>query len=564
MKKVHYFTLSLLLSFSLVTFAQNAKLQVIHNCADALADSVDVYLNGSLAIDNFAFRTATNYLSLPSGVPHVIGIAPKNSAGYADTLVTFTYTLAPGASYVAVADGLLNAAFYSPFKPFNLELFVGGREAASMPNNTDVLVHHGSTDAPAVDVMEIEAGAGTIVNNINYTEFQGYLELPTADYRLAILDSTSSVKVKSYEAPLNALGLDDSALVVIASGFLNPSMNNNGPAFGLFVALPSGGALIPLPESMARVQVIHNSSDAIADSVDVYINGSKAIDNFAYRTATPFIDLPSEVNVNVGIAPKNSMGYADTLVSFNYSLGSNERYIIVADGLVNTNGGYMPFKPFNLEVYPMGREMANTATNTDVLVHHGSTDAPMVDVQEVGIGAGTIVDDLDYSEFQGYLELPTNDYVLAITDGSGNNIVAGYSAPLASLNLDGEALVVVASGFLDPSMNANGPAFGLYVALAGGGDLVELPAVNNIGIEEKNLISVTGYPNPTNGEFIIPNVETIEAVQITALNGQTTTVNFQLNGNDLILDLQGFANGLYTITVTTKENVIVSKVNLTR
>ena len=255
MKKVHYFTLSLLLSFSLVTFAQNAKLQVIHNCADALADSVDVYLNGSLAIDNFAFRTATNYLSLPSGVPHVIGIAPKNSSGYADTLVTFTYTLAPGASYVAVADGLLNAALYSPFKPFNLELFVGGREAASMPNNTDVLVHHGSTDAPTVDIVEVGVGAGTIVDNLAYTDFQGYLELPVADYAIEVRDETGAVTVAAYEAPLATLGLDGGAAVAVASGFLDPSNNSDGAPFGIFVALPTGGDLIDCTGSVRRRQV---------------------------------------------------------------------------------------------------------------------------------------------------------------------------------------------------------------------------------------------------------------------------------------------------------------------
>jgi len=33
----------------------------------------------------------------------------------------------------------------------------------------------------------------------------------------------------------------------VASGFLNPSNNSNGPAFGLYVALPSGGELVGLP-----------------------------------------------------------------------------------------------------------------------------------------------------------------------------------------------------------------------------------------------------------------------------------------------------------------------------
>jgi hypothetical protein len=41
--------------------------------------------------------------------------------------------------------------------------------------------------------------------------------------------------------------------------------------FGVYVALPSGGNLIPLPLSTAKVQVVHNSADAAAASVDLYV-----------------------------------------------------------------------------------------------------------------------------------------------------------------------------------------------------------------------------------------------------------------------------------------------------
>ncbi len=67
----------------------------------------------------------------------------------------------------------------------------------------------------------------------------------------------------------------------------------------------------------------------------------------------------------------------------------------------------------------MGREEATDMNNTDVLVFHGSTDAPTVDVVEVGVGAGTIVDDMAYGEYDGYLELGTADYRLANKDETG-------------------------------------------------------------------------------------------------------------------------------------------------
>jgi len=70
--------------------------------------------------------------------------------------------------------------------------------------------------------------------------------------------------VATYSAPLAALNLQGNSLVALASGFLNPANNSNGAAFGIWVALPTGGDLIQLPTvnaTPARVQVIHNCSE---------------------------------------------------------------------------------------------------------------------------------------------------------------------------------------------------------------------------------------------------------------------------------------------------------------
>lgn len=246
MKKVFILLTSLFLFNS--TFAQTARVQVIHNCADLAADSVDVYLKTVKILENFAFRTATPFITVPAGVPEIIGIAPKGSTSVADTIYSLTVTLTPGETYTLVANGIVSSSGYSPgatATPFRVSVFPMAHEVADTAGRTDVLVLHGSTDAPTVDVR---AGSSVLVNDISFGEFSaGYLSLPTADYTIDITNSTGTTVVQSYSAPLSTLGLTDSAITVLASGFLDSTVNSNGAAFGLWVAKASGGELIPLP-----------------------------------------------------------------------------------------------------------------------------------------------------------------------------------------------------------------------------------------------------------------------------------------------------------------------------
>jgi len=526
--------------------AQTARVQVIHNCADAIADEVDVYLNGTLLLDDFAFRTATPFTDVTAGSPITVAIAPKNSTSVADSIYSLTTTLTANATYVALANGIVSTSGYNPVPDFELDIYAMGREAASNGTNTDLLVVHGSTDAPTVDVR---SGIETLVDDISYGNFSnGYLELPTADYTIRLTNTTGAQTVQTYSAPLSTLGLTGGAGVVVASGFLNPAANSNGPAFGLYVALPTGGAMIALPttapEALARVQAIHNCADAAAATVDVYVNGDLAIDNFAFRTATGFLDLPANVQLNIGIAPGNSMAVTDTIYNLAATLDSAETYVIVANGIVSPTG-YNPAPMFRLSVFGGARETANTGTNTDVLVLHGSTDAPTVDIQA---GGNTLVNDIAFGSFaNAYLELPTSNYVLDITDQAGTTKVASYSANLQSLNLGGAAITVLASGFLNPANNSSGPAFGLYAATAAGGNLVMLPVYTNVGNISKEKSNVTIWPNPSTGMVNIKSdfKEGNAMISITDVAGRViSTMNYSNT-----VDISSLSNGAYMLTV---------------
>jgi hypothetical protein len=566
MKKfTHLFVAGVALFSAHASLAQTARVQVIHNSADAAAAVVDVYLNGTILLNDFAFRTATPFIDAPAGVPIQIDIAPGTSTSVAQSIYNIAPTLTSGETYVVIANGIVSPTGYAPAQPFGLSVFAQGRETASFATSTDVLVNHGSTDAPTVDVVETSVPAGTIVDDISYPNFtSGYLEFPTADYVLAVKDATGTVTVATYSAPLATLNLQGAALTVLASGFLNPAGNSDGPAFGLYVALASGGALIPLPlvtpPPTARVQVIHNSADAAAALVDVYVNGDLLLNDFAFRTATPFVDAPAGTPIQIDIAPGTSTSVAQSIYNIAPTLTAGETYVLVANGIVSPTG-YTPAQPFGLSVFAQGREAATNTANTDVLVNHGSTDAPTVDVVEANSG-GTVVNDISFPNFNSdYLELPTSDYVLDVKSADGAVLVARYNAPLQTLNLQGAALVVVASGFLNPAVNSNGAAFGLWVALPAGGSLVELPAV--LSSQAFDFSTVAIFPNPTSEVLNINIPFSFDTVsgQVIDISGRAVK---SINKVENSIDVSNLSNGLYVLDLLIdnkpfKQKFIVSK-----
>lgn len=496
MRYIHSLVAAVLLFTASPLIAQQARLQVIHNAADPAASVVDIYVNGALFLDNFAFRAATPFVNVPAGVPLSIGIAPGSSSSVLDAIATFTPTFDANKTYVAVANGVLSPPSFaanpdSRSTAFTLFVTDMGRETGSSPTNVDINVLHGATDAPTVDVMV--RGNGVLVNNAAYGDMTGYLSVPAANYTLDVTPGNdNNTIVAYYQADLSTLG--GGAAVVFASGFLTPSTNQNGAAFGLYAALPNG-TVIALPQAAAptaRLQVIHNAADPAASLVDIYVNGSLFLDNFAFRAATPFVTVPAGVQLSIGVAPGNSTGPGDIIASIPVTLGAAKTYVAVANGVLSppsfASNPDSRSTAFTLFVTDMGREAGNSLSSVDLNVLHGSTDAPTVDV--IARGVGTIVNNAAYGDFTGYLSVPAGRYVLDITPGSNSSvIVASYVADISSLG--GGAAVVFASGFLAPASNQNGPRFGLFAALANG-TVIQLPV--NAPLD----ILPGGCPNPFN------------------------------------------------------------------
>ena len=456
---------------------ESARLQVIHNAADPGASVVDVYFGDDLAIDDFAFRDATPYLTVPAGVEIPVGIAPGTSTGSGDAIATFPVQFEAGKTYVALANGVLDDAMFEmnpDGRSIGFTLFAtdDARESAMDGSMVDFFGVHGATDAPTVDI--IARGVGTLLNDVAYGDISGYLSVPPAEYLLDVTPGgDNDVVVATFSADLS--GLAGGAAVVFASGFLTPENDQNGPAFGLFAALPDGTvAEFPLV-STARVQVIHNAADPAASAVDVYLGDVRAIDDFAFRTATPFIDLPANQMIEIGVAPGSSMDSGDVIASFAVNLLAAETYVVVANGVLDP-GAFAPNPDgrdtgFQLLVMPMARESAMSPKDVDILALHGATDAPAVQVRAVP--GGLLIPEAGYGDFTDYLSVAPDNYSLYLRRADSQpGFLKGYLADLSGLS--GQAITVFASGFLDPAANQDGARFGLFAATASGA-VVELP-----------------------------------------------------------------------------------------
>ncbi len=468
--------LALWLGISGIGQAQTADLQVIHNCADPAAATVDVYVNGNLALDNFAFRTATPFLNLPAGVTLDLGIAPGSSTSVSDTLVNIPVVLDSGERYIAVASGVLDPAAFAPNPDavstgFQLLITGGVRTASLNAGEVDFKVLHGATDAPTVDV--IAQGVATLVDDAPYTAITPYISVPAGSYVLNVTPgNNNAVIVASYVADLTSLA--DSAAFVFASGFLDPSLNNSGEAFGLYAALPSG-AVIALPQvGNARLQIIHNSADPAAALVDIYVNGALLLDDFGFREATPFVDVPSAVTLNIGIAPDTSTSAASSIATIPVVLSDNGTYVAVASGVLNpasfaTNPDAIP-TGFQLLLFDSMQELSSNPANVEFAVLHGSTDAPAVDIYARNVAQ--LVNDAAYTDATPYISVPAANYLIDITPAAGSPVLKTYFAPVSPLA--GAAAVIFASGFFDPAANQNGESFTVLAALPNG-LVVELP-----------------------------------------------------------------------------------------
>ncbi len=301
-------------------------------------------------------------------------------------------------------------------------------------------------------------------------------------------------------------------------------------------------------EFFAQAQIIHNAADPALGSVDIYLNGELAVDNFEFQSATPYIDVPAETEITIEIT---AAGEEDVLLDFTGMLDEGQTYTIIAQGVGNPDD-FAP-NPDGLSIDASLEIIEGTLTESvtdlvELLLFHGVTDAPTVDVLNALTG-NPIATGLSYTDASDYVQLPPDVYFIDIA----------VEMPLFTFEVDvtgltGQAVTVLASGFVDPDANQDGEAFTLIAVLADG-TVIELETATSIDDPSERpdaFILEQNYPNPFNPvtqiQYTLPESADV-TLEVFNLQGQRIAVlenGHQSAGtHSVTFDGTNMASGLY-------------------
>ena len=163
-----------------------ARVRVAHFAVDAPA--VDVFVNGEAVLEGVPYPAMSDFLSLEAG-SYDIAVAPAGAGLDAAVIGPVSLDFAAGHDYTIAATGQLADSTFGPLVIDETLAFEGdmqeseGEMSEEMPLMARVLVLHGISDAPAVDV--ITADGTPLIEGAAFNQY-ATLEVPAGDYALQV------------------------------------------------------------------------------------------------------------------------------------------------------------------------------------------------------------------------------------------------------------------------------------------------------------------------------------------------------------------------------------------
>ena len=543
--------------------AQSRKIQFVHNSVDPIISSVNVFWNDSLLIEGFNYQSASSFIELPSWNGAAIDRIYFTEAQYTDTVASFYSWNLPqnDGVYQAVLNGALISFGTTQQQFIHIDVSSNVRIASSNANAAEIRFHHGVDDAPAIDIGESSTIIPTLwANDIAYGQFSAYTEITDSIYRVGLFDTESIILFRAYAAYFNQSQFIGNAYSLILSGLSGTDFIDTDLELSLYRVGPEGGPFVELPSvsvlDTARIQIIHAANDPALNSVDVYINNQKILDDFNVFEASPFINIPGNRNLWLSVNAGNSN---DTTGSFLRSFLNFpvDRHILVLSGH-DTPQNFNPPKPLQWNIKSNAREQALDADDTDLIFFHAGTDLEPVNVRAFEPVLTSLESEISYAQFSpsGYIGIPPFNYGLHLRSVQSGVDVCSTELPFQDLGYAGKSVVAILSGYRNPQQNQNGEILNIWFADADGGPMVSGQIVTSVNdISDSPALSI--FPNPSKGNFSISGLS--EANETAVLEIFTVQGNLVWRGNPKQVQfgpVSAITPGIYTLRITTTDAAV--------
>ena len=267
------------------------------------------------AIDNFPYLGAIPATSLPfGGLPvELIVSAPGSSVA----IDTFEAVLPAEAELIIAGIGVVDPGQFAP-NPDGLDISLqpaindNARSVSETAGNVEFTVVHGVTDAGTIDVV---SGGTTLVDDLSFSEFSAYASIPAGNYTLEITGSQGTPTLAAFS--VNLTDFADSALTVIATGFLDPDANQGGGS--IFLASYASADSVPTLIPNLLVGIEHDVTPGV---VETYSLSQNYPNPFNPSTTIEFA-MPAADAVNLAIY--NTQGQlVETLLNTNLGAGTHQ------------------------------------------------------------------------------------------------------------------------------------------------------------------------------------------------------------------------------------------------
>lgn len=634
---------SLLLGFN-VANAQTVNYLLIHNSADTSFKTVDVYEMGTgiRIADDFNFRDA-NGLTAPSIITQIqVGIAPGNSTSSSDVIFQKSLSLSSTARNIFVINGVgntsdyasnpngvstaldidnitnlptaqvanqINAVFYNgvtdedslvfgtglrSYIPsnFNQYLVVDGQiplRTFNGGNNSGI--HFRDTSfavGPNSPRYTGDPGTGFQVTLNNYpfiapsaTEYQQATNYPLFAFRKNP-NGTNYIISEQFTVDFSAIAGKN--VIMLLSGFRNPSANRNGEAIQLLIIDETGNVTTANKVvKEATVQIIHASPDQEASDVDIFVNGTKQLTSIKPTNSTT-VTLPAYETVNIAIAEAGKT-LADTFYSVDLTLAAQTRYVAVAHGLLNPS--LFPSNPsganldFRITAFAKSNPDITAQANSVITLFHAIPDAGNltfgfgynVTTQQADLGSWDVdpanTAPISYSGIVGLqyngVNANTNTRINFL-DNSTNDRIFNYLGSIGTTANVGGVLVLF--GFLDQTLINQGER-ALTAALFTPDNNVTFLNQLSLDVNEINNVLAEGirmYPNPSNNITNLSyNLVENANVSIRIIDQMGRVVSQNNLGNqpsgisNYTFDVSNFTPGIYSVEFRSGEFSSVQK-----